>query len=218
MTSILAFKINDGNQMIVVGDRQHTHEQTTYEDEKIKIFNNILFCGSGFDRLIWEFHSKINNLRSYTRCSNKLLELKKEKTQEYAQHSSGENPALNSSFFIIDCTNICGDKIIMNEKNNMNSIELIGSSSSHIGHMQELLTGSNIVDFFRNKESRALIIKKIIEAYHYLAKHDPFTGHPSLFSLDIWVLSQNQTAKQFKLNFKHKVSEFLNYDLEEKND
>ena len=210
MTTILCFKAKKGKQLIVVGDTQHIFEGSTVEESKIKLFNKLLFCGSGYDRIIGDIYLEICKLRAFSNCSKKILELKKIKIEDYQRvqtYGLSSEQVEDCDFFIIDTKKVRGDKIFLREKNQINNIDMIGSSASRIGEVQKKLRG--VYDF----PYSPLTQQKIIEIYDWIGRHDPYTGHPAVFKLEVFVLEKNKTAKKFSINFKHNIQRFDNYEV-----
>lgn len=217
MTSLLTFKIDNGNQLIVVGDMRHTFASSTFESTKFFFFNGLLFCGAGYDRIILDLLAKVNSMRNQVRCSNKLLKLKREKMREYREQGSGSDEEVKScDFFIIDTSTLVGSKIYYLERTSMASIELMGSGSEHIGRVQEILRGCEVSKFDDSRKD--LILRKILEIYRHLGKHDPFTGHPAIFNLDVYVLEVGVSPRKYKISFTPSVEDSGNYSFEVQND
>lgn len=217
MTSILSFKLNNGNQMIVVGDTQHTYENSTKEESKIELsgHKNLLFCGTGYNRIIWEIYPKINNLRSIKSCSAKILKLKKEKIEEYgrAQTLGGCNleDVNNCQFMIVDADSLNGALIIFRENNPLKNIELIGSSSERVGEVQTDL--QEIYELSYADHTKDKIHEKIIKVFDILGRQDPFTGHPAVFKLEGFVLSKTEPPKKIVLKFNPDIKQLSNYEV-----
>ena len=212
MTSILFFRLNKGKQVVIVGDTQHTHESSTKEESKIDLFNDLLFCGSGYDRIIWDINKKVNNFRSLTRCANKILALKNEKIREYQQAQTyGVSPdeVQNCDFMIINTKNLKANKILLREVNSINQIGMIGSGSSKIGEIQEMLGSAYGFPFGPH------MFKKIIGLFNFLGRHDPLTGHPAIFPLEVFLLEKNKESKRFIIKFKPKLEENDNYEIKQ---
>ncbi|MFW6026381.1 MAG: hypothetical protein ACOCRX_08560 [Candidatus Woesearchaeota archaeon] len=220
MTSILAFKINDGNQMIVVGDTQHTYQCSTLQGSKIFPLKNLLFCGSGSDRVIEDMYGKSITFKSQNNnCAKNIIKAQQELIKEYEEIKRKYDPNLNidfsdiinSSFMIINTKTLNGN--IVNEKINrkMKKIDMIGSGEEHIGNLKL----SDADDFEFNETTKNKIFDKIIEIYSYLGKNDPYTGHPSIFDLEVYVLTKNNNPKKYVLSFKHKDSKIKKYDVVE---
>lgn len=209
MTTIISFYLDNGNQMIIIGDTQHTYEHTTKEESKIREFNEILFCGAGYDRIIWDLFSKTNTLRSFERCADKIIELKKEKIDEYTKYSSTEmiTQVQNSEFLVIDTKKLLGNKIIYLEKNKMGNIEVLGTGINHITTIQE-----KVKKAYSSKFSD-LVVGDIISLFNDLGKMDPYTGHPAVFPVEIYLLEKDKKPIKYLLKFKHNLESKDNYEV-----
>lgn len=213
MTSILSFMLDNGNQMVVVGDTQHTHGSVaTSEESKIDFFNGLLFCGSGHDDIIWDINREIKRFRSLERCSNKILDLKRRKIEEYQQaqtYGFSAQDVEDCQFMLIDTQSIRGNKVFIREKNSLKRIEIIGSGSIRLGEIQQMLRGVYEFPFGPH------LFKKIIEIFNFLGRHDPYTGHPTVFPLEIHLLKRGEHPKKFILKFKPDIESIDNYEIEE---
>ena len=210
MTSILTFTLDKGNQMVVVGDTQHTYSHSTQEESKIDLFNNLLFCGSGQDRIIWDINGKIKGFKTLTNCSNKILEIKKEKIKEYERiqnYGLSAEWVEDCDFLLVDTQNIKANKIIMREINSISQIDMIGSGSSKIGEIQQKLR--NVYDFPFGDHLFDIIIK----LFDSLGRHDPYTGHPAIFSLEMYLTEKNKSPIKFRLKFKPNIRKRENYEI-----
>lgn len=220
MTSILTFRINNGNQMIVVGDTQHTYSSSTIQGSKIFQFNKLLFCGAGSDRVIDDMYVNISNFKSQNNnCAKKIISSQDELIQNYTNTRNQfdvttritPNDVMASSFMVINTNTLKGN--IVNEKTNnyIKNIKMIGSGEEHLGNLN--LSDANNFEF--NETTKNKIFNKILEIYSYLGKNDPYTGHPSIFDLEIYVLTKNENPKKYVLSFKHKESKIRKYNVVE---
>jgi hypothetical protein len=220
MTSILAFKINNGNQMIVVGDTQHTYASSTIQGSKIFHFNNLLFCGAGSDRVIDDMYVKILSFKSQNNnCAKKIISSQDELIRNYTNTRNQfdvttqitPNDVMASSFMIINTNTLKGNTVKEKINNYIKNITMIGSGEEHIGNLK--LSDAN--DFEFNETTKNKILDKILEIYSYLGKNDPYTGHPSIFDLEVYVLTKNNSPKKYVLSFKHKDSKIKEYNVVE---
>ena len=209
MTTIISFYLDNGNQMVVLGDTQHTYEHATKEESKIEQFNEILFCGAGHDRIIWDFFLRTNTFRSFERCSDKIIELKKKKVEEYTKFSPAEmiTHIQNSEFLVIDTKKLMGNKIIYLEKNKIGNIEVLGTGINHITTIQEEIRRA-----YTSKFSDVVIIL-IISLLHELGKMDPYTGHPAVFPIEIYLLEKDKEPIKYTLKFKADLKSKDNYEV-----
>lgn len=216
MTSILAFRINNGKQMIVVGDTQHTYSSSTVQGSKIFQFNNLLYCGSGHDRVIDDVYANILHFKSQNKnCANKIIDSQNSLIMKYADARNQfdittqitPNEVLACSFMIINIKTLKGN--IVNEKthNLLKDVRIIGSGEEYLGTLN--LSDADKIKF--NKNTKNLIFNKILEIYSHLGRQDPFTGHPNIFDLEVYVLTKNKQTKKYTLSFRHKKNTIKNY-------
>lgn len=223
MTSILAFRINNGNQMVIVGDTCHTYGNSTLPETKIKLFNRLLFCGSGYDRIIDDFFEKILHFKSRNNmCANHIISLQDELIQKYTRlrrdypnidtHLT-PNSVMECSFFMVNIDSLKGNSIFEKTNNSINDINMLGSGSPNLGAIKDALDGRESFRFREN--TKEILFKKIIEIYSNLGKYDPLTGHPAIFDLDVCILGKSVRPKIFKLKFRYNVEKLGNYNCVE---
>lgn len=207
------FLLNKGNQMVVVGDTRHTYPYSTKEEAKLEQFGKLLFCASGYDRIIWWIYPEINTLKSITSCSKKILKLTKEKKEEFSRIGSSFTVGDIDSceFMIIDSKNIKSVIISNGLTNSTKSIELIGSGNPHIGEVQQMLGKVYGFPFGTH------LFKTIVEIYCFLGRGDAFTGHPAVFGLEVYLLEKNKPSKKFKVSFKPNITDYDNYEVKSEN-
>src|SRR3989338_2967584 len=211
MTSILMFLLNKGNQMVVAGDTQHTYQYSTKEEAKLEVFGELLFCASGYDRIIWWIYQEINNLRSITSSSKKILKLIIEKKEEFSRigRPSGftADDIDSCEFMIINSKTLKSGIISNGLTNGTKNIELIGSGNPHIGEVQQML--GKVYEFPFGPH----LFKTIVEIFSFLGRSDAFTGHPAIFGLEIYLLEKNKPSKKFKISFKPDITDYDNYEV-----
>lgn len=216
MTSIIAFRINNGNQMIVVGDTQHTYETSIKSESKIELLkdNKLLFCGSGYDSIISDISLKVNHLKARKICSKKIKEIKDEKNREYLAtepYRSYAEDVRDTEFIIIDTNNLEGNKIILLEENLLGTLDMIGSGEEKIGQVQDKLNDLSQTSY--SEHTKEAILSKIIEVFDFLGKQDPYTGHPAIFNLEGFILTKNSPPIKFTIKFKHDIKKLEHYEV-----
>jgi len=215
MTSILMFLLNKGKQMVVVGDTQHTYQYSTKEESKLELFGKLLFCASGYDKIIWWIYPEINNLRVTTSCSKKILKLTQEKKEEFSRIGTSSSFTADDidscEFMIINSENLKANIISHGLTNGTKNVELIGSGNPHIGEVQQML--GRIYEFPFGPH----LFKKIVEIYGFLGRNDAHTGHPAIFNLEVFLLEKSKSPQRFRISFKPDITDYDNYEVKSEN-
>ena len=214
MTSILAFRIDEGNQMIVVGDTQHTFELTTSPGRKIFFFKDFLYCGSGFDNIIDSILTDIQNISDLETCANKIKELI---TKKYLDSSKGQIYPLTAGevgqteILLINVKTLEGYYIFGGQKMSLRKVNLIGSGNAYQGKIIEEYEK----DFTTSLNVKEALFKKILKTFHDLGKNLPVTGHPALFKLEGYILEKEKNPKKFDFDFKYNLEDIKHYKVKE---
>lgn len=214
MTSIITFKIDEGNQMIVVGDTQHTFESTTSQEEKIFFFKDLLYCGSGFDNILDSILADVKNISNLETCANKIEELVTKKCLDCSKgqiysHTSGEIG--ETEIILINIKTLEGYYIFGGQKVSLRKVNIIGSGTAYQGKIIEEYK----TDFETSLRVKKELFKKILKTFHDLGKNLPLTGHPALFNLKGYILEKGKTPKKFEFDFKHNLEDINNYKVKE---
>ncbi len=214
MTSILTFKIEDGEKIIIVSDRQHTFDKTTSESKKIFLFNDFLYCGSGFDSIINSIKTEVKDYTNLDACANKIKDLIKEKHDAYAKTglvNISSSEVGDTEILLLNFKTLEGFYIQGLEKQELKQVEILGNCHSEEG---------KIIDEYQKDFQTTLAVqeelfKKIFKTFSDLGKNNPLTGHPALFQLDIYVLEKNKETINFKINYLEDISDFAKYEVKE---
>lgn len=214
MTSILAFKINKGKQMIIVGDTQHTFENTTSEEEKIFFFGDFLYCGSGFDSIIKSILAEVNEITDLKSCAEKIKCLIKEKHEAYGKTGLGgisSGDVAETEILLLNFKTLKGYYIRGLEKQDIEYVTVLGRA----GPAKEgEIINEYREDFETTLKVKESLFKKIFETFHYLGKNLPSTGHPALFKLEGYILEKGKSPTKFNIKFTGDISDYSKYEIE----
>ena len=214
MTSILAFKINKGKQMIVVGDTQHTFENTTSGEEKIFFFGDFLYCGAGSDSIIKSIRAEVNEMTNLRSCAEKIKDLIKEQHEAYGKTGLGGiswGEVAETEILLLNFKTLKGYYIRGLEKQDIEYVNVLGGA----GPAKE----GEIIDEYRKDFETTLqvkesLFKKIFETFDYLGKNLPSTGHPALFKLEGYILEEGKSPTKFNIKFTEDISDYDKYKAE----
>ena len=222
MTSIIAFKVNNGNQLIVVSDTQHTYSSTTIKGKKIfKLNENILFCGAGYDEVIDAIRNRLLLKNCLKDCVDQIINIDasqlngKYHLQDVSNKIKPED-LINTSFIIIDINELNLSVIERNEPRVFNDLAIIGSGKELTGWVQDRLESLSNEEF--NKENEEKFFKIILSCFCDIGRNDPQTGHPSVFYLEGYILQKEINPKSFKISFNQNINDLKNYKSEVKED
>ncbi len=188
MTSIIAFRFNSGENWAVVSDRQVTYSASLSGRNKIR-FNNrgdFLIAGSGSYEIIEDVISHIRTKRTLNTISKGIRE-KLNQVMDHRSRCFGEaiGTTLEISFIVSNGREGKYISVYDTSPHDLRSIELLGSSREWIGQVEQNLGG--IANLKYNEDRRDMLIKKMIEIFDDLARSDPYTGHPRVFGLDMYL-------------------------------
>lgn len=212
MTSIITFKIDSGEKMIVVGDTQHTFDSTTSEEEKIFFFGDFLYCGAGFDRIISSIYLEIKEMDNLSDCADKIIESINNKYLNFSQsqiYGISSEDVRGTEIILINTKTLEGYYIFGGQKTELKRVEVIGSGQVKKGE----ITNKYNQDFTTSLSVKQDLFKKILKTFHDLGKNLPSTGHPAVFKLEGYILEKDKSPKKFNFHFKHDLEDLNHYEV-----
>ena len=214
MTSIIAFKADSGNQIIIVGDTKHTYLASTSEAKKIfKLNEKLVFCGAGYDSTINSIRNKLLSQGNVIDCEGKLLDLIRgdsyDDFQLYAVEGISKSDLLETSFIILGTEDLSVGIVEKNQSKEFEDMAIIGSGSEFIGQCQDKIKPLHEIKF--DDSTKEIFLEKIFECFCDLGKHDPNTGHPALFKIEGYILERDSELKRFEIKFLHNPNDSSNY-------
>lgn len=222
MTSIIVFKANKGDQLIIVGDTQHTYSSSTIKGKKIfKLNDKIIFCGAGYDEVIDTFRNRLLLKDCLKDCVDHITNSDagqlngKYHLQDVSNKISPEQ-LINTSFILIDSSELKTEIIERNEPRVFDKIAIIGSGKEFQGWIEERINSLFEEEF--NDEKKNYFFNIILSCFCDIGKNDPSTGHPSVFDLTGYVLEKEENPISFKISFKPNTNNIDNYKIVEGKD
>lgn len=200
--------------MIVIGDTQHTFENTTSGEEKIFFFGDFLYCGAGYDSIIKSIRAEVNEMTNLKNCAEKIKYLIKEKYEAYGKTGLANIPAghvAETEILLLNFKTLEGYYISGLEKQDIEYVKVLGGA----GPAKE----GEIIDEYRKDfettlEVKDSLFKKIFKTFHYLGKNLPSTGHPALFKLEGYILEKGKSPTKFNIKFAGDIGSYDNYEVE----
>lgn len=224
MTSIITFKLDNGNQRIIIGDTQHIYRASTHENSKIFPLKDkkLIFCGAGNDRVIDGINTRIISIDDLDFCSDKIKEFKEGDIEgKFVLYELYERDRLirneeiqGTQFLVIDTNSLDGKKITNSIPISIGNIEIIGSGSEFVGFISDLLESLYNLKF--NTENETKIMEIILKSLSVLGKQDSSTGHPAIFKLEGYLLEKNTSPKKIDIKFNQDIEKLTNYNYEVK--
>lgn len=212
MTAILSFFVEDGDKLIVVADRQVTHDWGIIAKDKFSqkgIF--YIFC-SGFEDIYNQLLSEISNNRTNTGHLANFINDKNNRIIEEERRRAGIHGD-SCSYFLVNSTNLDIRKIIRGTVNSADNFDIIGAGEDYKQEVYGIFTrysiaGTQVI----NLDWNDVLQQKIIKAFQYMASKTPIIGHPALFGLDLFVFQIGQTQR-FTIRFPTDVRDPNKYEV-----
>ena len=216
MTSIIALKVDGGNQVIIASDTKHTHPASASESKKIFELNEkLIFCGAGYDDVINSVRNKLLLQSNATECENKLIDLIRGDPENdplfYGVEGISKSDLLGASFVILGTEDLSVGVVEKNQSKEFGEIAIIGSGSGFMGQCQDKLKPLHGIKF--DESTKEVFLEKIFECFCDLGRHDPDTGHPALFKIEGYILEKNKKPKKFEIKSKYNPSDSSNYGV-----
>ena len=209
MTAITYFYTDEGKKLIVVSDRQVTHESELREKEKVlKKGRFFIFCAGSEDiylKVLGDVNSNRTSIKRLARfMRNKVMKIMEERGKIGMDVSPCE-------FVIIDSINLNAFVIIRGTDSPALDFGIVGSGEKYVREVNNIFSRLVPTGFqLRSIRFSDTVYSRILEAYDTLAYKDPYIGHPALFGLNIYVF-QKRRHKNYKLRFNHDVRDFNSY-------